>query len=69
MAIIPPYSNYYYVTFIKKNLIFRSFTFDAVQGPPGPPGKPGEKGDKGDLGPISRFDPSMNIHTLPGIHN
>ena len=45
----------------------RSFTFEAVQGPPGPPGKPGEKGDKGDIGPVSLFDAAMNIQTLPGL--
>ena len=44
----------------------RSFTFEAVTGPPGPPGKPGEKGNKGDYGPVSLFDPKSSIQTLAG---
>lgn len=44
----------------------RSFTFDAVMGPPGPPGKPGEKGDKGDVGPMSMYDPKTASITVTG---
>ena len=36
----------------------RSFTFEAVQGPPGPPGKQGDKGDKGELGRVNK---NLNI--------
>ncbi len=51
---------------IINNHFFSGFSFEAIQGPPGPPGKPGEKGDRGEQGPVSMFDPSMNILTLPG---
>ena len=44
----------------------RSFTFDAVMGPPGPPGRPGEKGDRGDTGPMSLYDPKTNGVTVSG---
>ena len=29
-------------------------------------GKPGEKGELGEPGPVSMFDPSLNILSLPG---
>ena len=44
----------------------RSFTFDAVMGPPGPPGRPGEKGDTGEAGPMSMYDPKTNAVTVSG---
>ena len=44
----------------------RSFTFDAVMGPPGPPGRPGDKGDRGEAGPVSMYDPKTNAVTVTG---
>ena len=44
----------------------RSFTFEAIQGPPGTPGKPGEKGAKGDSGPVSLFDPKSKTQIVQG---
>ena len=44
----------------------RSFTFDAVMGPPGPPGRPGEKGERGEAGPMSMYDPKTNAVTVSG---
>ncbi len=63
MSVCPSrnFKTYVFIVFF-----FSGFTFEAIQGPPGPTGKPGEKGDRGEQGPVSMFDPSMNILTLPG---